>query len=98
MEIDGKNMLDLWEVKKGAKTQHKYYFYVVTGEAVLSGDWKYHKSQTFTVTKNTRKDESPALYNLKDDIGETKNVITQHLQFAARLAKAIDEHLTRIGK
>jgi len=69
---------------------------VVTGEAVRSGDWKYHKSQTFTVTKNTRKDESPALYNLKEDIGETRNVITQHPEIAARLAKALDEHLIRV--
>jgi len=98
MEIDGKNMLDLWKGKKGAKTQHEFYFYVVTGEAVRSGDWKYHKSQTFTVTKNTRKDESPALYNLKDDIGETKNVIAQHPEIAARLAKALDEHLVRVKK
>ena len=98
MEIDGKNMIDIWKGKKGAKTQHEYYFYAVTGEAVRSGDWKYHKSQTFTVTKNTHKDESPALYNLKDDIGESKNVITLHPQIAERLAKALDEHLTRIGK
>jgi arylsulfatase A len=96
MEIDGKNMIDLWKGKKGAKTQHEYYFYVVSGQAVRSGDWKYHKSQTFTVAKKTRKDESPALYNLKDDIGETKNVIAQHPEIAARLAKALDDHLIRV--
>ena len=25
-ELDGKNIIDLWQGKKGAKTQHDYYF------------------------------------------------------------------------
>jgi len=97
-ELDGKNVTDLWKGKKGAKTPHDYYFYAYQGEAVRSGDWKYHKSQIFTVTKKSRNDESPALYNLKEDIGESKNVIDQHPEIADRLSKALDEHLQRITK
>lgn len=97
-EIDGKNMLDLWNGKKNAKSPHEYYFMVLSGEAVRWGDWKYHKSQFLTVSKKTRKDESPALYNLKEDIGETNNVIAQHPEIAAQLAKALEEHIQRISK
>jgi len=97
-ELDGKNILDLMKGKQGAKSPHEYYFMVHTGEAVRWGDWKYHKSQFFTVTKKTRSDESPALYNLKNDIGESKNVIAEHPEIAERLAKALEEHLIRIKK
>jgi arylsulfatase A len=97
-ELDGKNIINLWKGKKGAKTQHEYYFYVGNGKAVRWGDWKYHKNQFFTTSKKSRKDESPALYNLKDDIGETKNVFAEHPDIAAQLAKALDEHLVRITK
>jgi len=98
MEIDGKNMIDLWKGKKGAKTQHEYYFYVASGEAVRSGEWKYHKKEVFQVKGTARKTDGPTLYNLKNDIGETKNVIAQHPEIAARLARALDEHLIRIKK
>jgi hypothetical protein len=35
---------------------------------------------------------------LKDDIGETKNLIAQHPEIAERLAKALEEHLIRVKK
>jgi arylsulfatase A len=67
-----------------------------SSSSVRSGNWKYNKSQAFTGAKHTRTDESSALYNLKDDIRESKNVIAQHPEIAARLAKALDEHLIRV--
>ncbi len=97
VELDGKNILGLWKGNKKIKTSHEYYFMAFHGEAVRSGDWKYHKSQYFTVPK-MRKDNTPALFNLKNDIGETKNVINQHPEIAARLAKALEDHLKRITK
>jgi len=36
------------------------------------------------------------LYNLKDDIGETTNLIDKHPEVAARLSKALEEHLERL--
>lgn len=63
------------------------------GQAVRSGDWKYHKIERYITTKKIVKEEIPALYNLKDDIGESKNVIAQHPEIAARLASALEDHL-----
>lgn len=96
MELDGKNILDLWKGKQGAKSPHEYYFMVHNGEAVRWGDWKYHKKEVFQVKGTARESNSPTLYNLKDDIGESKNVIAEYPDVAERLAKALDEHLIRI--
>lgn len=97
-ELDGKNIVDLWKGKMGAKTPHNNYFLVYQGEAVRSGDWKYHKKEVFQVKETARKSEGPTLYNLKNDIGESVNVIDQYPEVANRLAKALDEHLARISK
>jgi arylsulfatase A len=97
MELDGKTILDLWKGNPKAVIPHENYFMIYTGQSVRSGDWKYHKKQIFTVNKNTQVDSSPALYNLKDDIGETKNRVNEYPEVAQRLAKALDEHLTRLN-
>jgi len=97
-KLDGKNILDLWKGKKGAKTPHNNYFLVFQGEAVRSGDWKYHKKEVFQVKATTRKSEGATLYNLKNDIGESVNVIDQYPEVANRLAKALDAHLQYISK
>ena len=97
-ELDGKNILDLWKGKKGAKTPHNNYFLVFQGEAVRSGDWKYHKKEVFQVKATTRKSEGATLYNLKNDIGESVNVIDQYPEVANRLAKVLDAHLQYISK
>ena len=49
------------------------------------------------MNKDTRVDASPALYNLKDDIGETKNLLQQYPEIAQKLAKVLEEHLIRIN-
>jgi arylsulfatase A len=97
MNLDGRSILDLWKGTSNATTAHEYYFMIYNGHAVRSGDWKYHKKQIFTVNKETRTDQSPALYNLKEDIGETKNLVNDYPEIAQKLAKALDEHLSRIN-
>lgn len=97
MELDGKAILDFWKGKPKALTPHEFYYMIYTGQSVRSGDWKYHKKQIFTINKDTQTDQSPALYNLKDDIGETKNVVNDYPEIAQKLAKALEEHLTRIN-
>jgi len=96
-ELDGKNILDLWKGKKGVQSPHEYYFMVYDGQAVRSGDWKYHKKEVFKVKETSRKSEGPTLYKLKNDVGETVNVIDQNPEVANRLAKALDAHLERIS-
>ncbi|MDX1701109.1 MAG: hypothetical protein R3250_10845, partial [Melioribacteraceae bacterium] len=97
-ELDGKNIIDLFTAKKDAKSPHKYYFLVHNGQAVRSGNWKYHKKQVYSVTDKARRFDGPALYNLKNDIGESKNLIDQYPEIAQRLANALDEHLHEISE
>jgi arylsulfatase A-like enzyme len=96
-ELDGKTIIDLWKANSKAVTPHEFYFMVYNGQSVRSGDWKYHKKQIFTVNKENNKDQSPALYNLKEDIGETKNLVNDYPEIAQKLASALDAHLTRLN-
>jgi arylsulfatase A len=41
---------------------------------------------------------SPALYNLKDDIGEQNNLIAQHSEVVARLKKQMDDYENELRK
>lgn len=38
-----------------------------------------------------------ALYNLRNDVGEAKNVIDEYPEIAERMAEALDDHIRRIG-
>jgi arylsulfatase A-like enzyme len=73
--IDGR---DIWPVLTGnEESPHATFFYhrQSTLEAVRSGPWKLRV-----------KDDKPvALYNLKDDIGETHNVLKDNPEVAKRL-------------
>jgi len=90
MSLDGKNIIDLLTGKEGAKTPHEYFFFGTS--AVRSGDWKYHRVEKFKVKATARKSKGPTLYNLKDDIGESKNVIAQYPEIAKRLQKALESN------
>ena len=97
MNLDGSTILDLCKSTGNATTPHDYFFMVYKGQAVRNGDWKYHKKRTFTVNKNTTTDENPALYNLKEDVGETKNIINEYPEIAQKLSQALEDHLTRLN-
>jgi arylsulfatase A-like enzyme len=87
--IDGKNIIELIQGGLNAKTPHEFFFY--GNMAVRSGDWKYHEKEIFKNKATMRKTKGPTLYNLKDDIGESVNLIKQHPEVAARLRKALDD-------
>ena len=97
MNLDGSTILDLCKSTGNATTPHDYFFMVYKGQEVRNGDWKYHKKRTFTVNKNTTTDENPALYNLKEDVGETKNIINEYPEIAQKLSQALEDHLTRLN-
>ena len=88
--LDGKNIIDLMTARAGAKTPHEYFFYNQT--AVRSGDWKYHSREVFKVKATARKFTGPTLYNLKEDIGESNNVIDQYPEIADRLANVLQSN------
>ena len=90
-QINGKNIMPLLKNEKGAKTQHDYFFF--KSNAVRSGDWKYHQRESFKLKATARKTKGPSLYNLKDDIGESKNLINEFPEVAERLKKALEKHI-----
>lgn len=98
MELDGKDIIELMTGKKGAKSPHEYFFMDHRGLSVRSGDWKYHKTKHFTTMKDVGDKTEPALYNLKQDVGEAHNVIDKYPEVAARLANALEAHISRVGK
>lgn len=87
--IDGQN---IWPVlvaeKKDSSGREPFYFYKANQlEAVRLGDWKYH-----------RRAKSSMLYNLRDDIGETQNVIDQYPEIAQELMGHFDEFEKELGE
>jgi len=91
--IDGKDITAC--LVDGAETPHEafYYGHATSLKAIRYGDWKYHLNQGKPNGANTAK-----LYNLKDDIGESKNVISLHPELVEKfesLAKAHEDDLFR---
>jgi arylsulfatase A len=93
---DGASIIDLITDQAGAKTRHEFFFFGTN--AVRSGDWKYHKKEIFKVKATKRESKGPTLYNLKNDIGESNNVINDHPEVAERLRMALDAHTSMLSK
>jgi arylsulfatase A len=90
LPLDGKNILDLLTNQPGAKSPHAYFFY--NQNAVRHGDWKYFSKEQYKVKKTARAHKGPTLYNLKNDIGESNNVIDDYPEIANRLAKVLESN------
>lgn len=88
--LNGKNALELYEDPTNFKTPHDYFFY--SPRAVRHKNWKYHQVETFKLKSTARKTKGPSLYNLSNDIGESKNLINDYPEIAAQLKKALMEH------
>ena len=91
-KIYGADISNIILARKDAASPHNYFFYAKY-QAVRSGDWKYHASRHYSLKQNRTKfkdQQGPALYNLKDDIGESKNLIDKYPEIAERLKKALD--------
>jgi len=82
--IDGRDILPLLLGEPGAKSPHEafYYYQADLLNAVRSGPWKLHVASNGQPVR--------LLYNLQSDVGETRNVIDEHPDIAARLEKLID--------
>jgi arylsulfatase A len=106
-KIDG---LDLWPLLSGkgeAKGPHEvFYFYRgLKLEAVRSGDWKLQLASGDPPKKAGPKKQKqppneepfPRLYNLRDDIGESKNVAADHADVIARLQVLADKMKDDLG-
>ena len=90
-KIDGKDISPL--LKSQNHVIHRHLFF--RDEAVRSGDWKLVvKEHHMTM----RKGPLPALYNLKNDVAESNNLIDTHPKVAQYLQSKLDEHLKDLNE
>ena len=64
---------------------------------VRRGDWKLFVSRRTWGDKPAGEGAFPELYNLRDDIGETRNVAADHPDIVARLLKDIEHYRRTFG-
>jgi arylsulfatase A-like enzyme len=96
--IDGKDIRPLIFGQSGAKCPHEAYYYYWGNalEAIRSGPWKLHFPHEYRSLKGkggtggrpapyVERATSLALYDLEQDVGETKDVSTEHRDIVARL-------------
>ncbi|HYW95405.1 MAG TPA: sulfatase-like hydrolase/transferase, partial [Bacteroidales bacterium] len=106
-DIDGMDVTDIVMSKPGAVNPHDYYAFSIVDhlEVVMTGDghWKLHLPHNYRSLAVPGKDGLPgkydarsiglSLFDMKDDPGETTNVILQHPDIAIKLQKFADQHL-----
>jgi arylsulfatase A-like enzyme len=111
-QIDGLDIWPLLAGEPGAKNPHEgYYHYYAQNElqAVRSGPWKlfFPHSARSMAGQTPGKDGIPGhykplavqseLYDLKSDVGETKNVAAQHPEIVARLEALAEKARADLG-
>jgi arylsulfatase A len=87
-KIDGKSIVPLIEARQGAKSPHEAYFYLQSHgtsptSGVRCGNWKLLGDE---------------LFNLADDISESKNVAAGNPEVTARLKKLLDEYRQELSE
>ncbi|MCA8995997.1 MAG: sulfatase [Planctomycetaceae bacterium] len=108
--IDGLNIWPLMAGEEGAQTPHETYLYYWGNglHAIRSGDWKLHFPHDYrSLTGEPGMDGRPngytqahtdlALFNLKDDIGETTDVQSEHPEIVERLQSLADQARNELG-
>ena len=89
--IDGRDIAPLLRGDAGATSPHEAFFYYHHGslEAVRRGRWKLHFS------KNGK--PCSELYDLVDDIGETRDLIAAHADLVAELTALAEASRAELG-
>jgi arylsulfatase A len=84
---DGANQLPLWRGESGAKPRENYFYFMRNDlHAVRSGKWKLRHAFQIDGTKDSDRLE---LYNLDEDIGESRDLAAQHPEVVKRLSEAM---------
>ena len=99
--IDGKDILALMLDQPGAVSPHESFFYYIMDKlkAVRAGKWKLHLEQQRTpgdVESNAH--SAPAkLFNLEEDLAETKDCSKDHPEVVARLTALAEKARADLG-
>jgi len=107
-QLDGKSIVKVIKDPK-APSPHKRFYWQLGGNpakaqwVVREGDWKLYANVRENVRPEgtpelTAQDKKLFLSNLKDDIGETKNLVGKHSDVVERLKKYAQEYQSSIGK
>lgn len=96
-KIDGRDISSIL-TGKSTDSPHDAFYYYFRGNlnAVRAGDWKYFEKHRPQGNKPVVL-EVPELYNLADDIGETKNVAAEHPAVVARMKKLLERMRADLG-
>jgi arylsulfatase A-like enzyme len=104
--IDGHNISKLIHGVKGTTSPTDAFFYYQRTQlqAVRSGPWKLHLPRTtdekwahYSKSEDVFDVQSPMLFNLKTDIGETNDVSAQYADVVAKLLQLSEHARTDIG-
>jgi len=112
LSIDGKDITPLLKGKKNARSPHDaLFFHYKTTElqAMRSGKWKLilpHKYRTLNGREGGKDgipvkydwaESSLELYDMSKDVGETKNVATDHPEVVSELLEKVRAHRMELG-
>ena len=109
--IDGKDIWPIIAGEEGAKSPHEayYFYYGKQLQAMRMGDWKLHFPHGYRTMagKPGGKDGIPtsysqdkiglALFNLKDDIGESNDVAAKHPDIVKQMQALAEPMRTELG-
>ncbi|MEO0413671.1 MAG: sulfatase [Verrucomicrobiota bacterium] len=85
--LDGYSLVDFLSGESAVSPRDTMYYYKANSteiDGIRVGDWKY-------LITGSRGKPKPMLFNLKEDLGERNNLITQHPEKAEALKKAMME-------
>ena len=112
LKIDGKSVWDIWTGKSNKSPHDAYFFYYNSNElhGVRYNDWKLYFPHTYRSLNGREggKDGYPVnydmneideieLYDLKNDISESKNVADQHPKIVLEIKSLADEMRKKLG-
>ena len=112
LKIDGKSVWDIWTGKSNKSPHDAYFFYYKSNElhGVRYNDWKLYFPHTYRSLNGREggKDGYPVnydmneideieLYDLKNDISESKNEADQHPKIVLEIKSLADEMRKKLG-
>jgi arylsulfatase A len=98
--IDGKDIWPILSGQKGAKSPHDafYYYYMTQLHAVRAGKWKLHLPlDKKLVRPGRRRPAEIALYDLENDVGETRSLADRHPDVVSRLTRLAETARRELG-